>query len=57
MPMDHSIQLAEMEAGPLKDLSLLLANFNTPSGRRYLITNKLNIGNVPQLLFLECKWK
>ncbi|XP_037051240.1 uncharacterized protein LOC119085097 [Bradysia coprophila] len=43
MPPGHSIQLAEMDAGQLKDLSLLFANFNTPSGTGYLITNKLNI--------------
>ncbi|KAG4068289.1 hypothetical protein HA402_007809 [Bradysia odoriphaga] len=43
IPPGHSIQLAEMNAGQLKEQGILFANFNTPSGTGYLITNKLNI--------------
>lgn len=33
-----------MEAGILKERKLLVVNFNTPSGKKYLITNELNMG-------------
>lgn len=41
---ERSIPLPEMNATLLKDKNSLIASFNTPSGKRYLITNDLNMG-------------